>query len=154
MSNDQTNWPVFITDGMTFEAYLKPIPRLHGGLRFKFRPWLGEERANVCRQVGDTTKGAGYGEKVVAIALAKKILEWDAKNASGQPLEITPDSVLGLQPEISKRLYHIILIGDEAYDAVPSDSSSEQLDDLVEEFDANIFGTTKNEEAEKNLLTV
>lgn len=144
----------FINDGYTESAYLRPIDRLHGEVRFQFRPMLVEERALVFEKSGQV-KQDDY-ERRSASLIVKKLVSWSLTvpdNGEDKPLPITAINFLRLKPAIYTRITAIVL-GLDTSDADPLLEQShkmQQTDDVYESaLNATSVGVTREARDEKN----
>src|SRR6185312_3673249 len=119
----------FISDGYTQPGYVQSAERLHGSLRFRYRPVLSEERGRLADAAAATT-AAGYLRQIAAL-LAEKLVAWDLADSLGNPVETSAANVLRIQPELLLKLQQIVL-GAAASDADPL-WSDEQLNRHAEE---------------------
>jgi hypothetical protein len=109
-------------DGYTEDGYIAEVPRLHPALRFRFRPMLSTERAQAMRDMGKAinSPNAKQSEIISAKLMAERILEWDLKDGSGNIVPVTADMILRVKPQLSNRLYAIVVLG-----TAPSDEDPE-----------------------------
>ena len=103
----------YIPDGYDELGYIRPVPRIHLGLRFRFRPLLVEERSRLVEAAGKM-RGDAYDRKCAA-ELAGKLLEWDLRDGADEAVPLTPANLLRLKPQLFQRLFAIVL-GSEAGD--------------------------------------
>lgn len=119
-----------IYDGLTQKAFIAEVPRLHGELRFKFRPPTTE---TINRFIDGLKK-----QSLVALckaeteAMAAKVVEWSLLDMDGQPLPIKNATVAHLQPSLFNRLKDIVLYGREGGDADPAEEIKELQDDTAD----------------------
>lgn len=143
--------PVFIPDGFSTTGYICEIPRLHGAVRFKYRIYLSQARAEIITQISKATPKEG--EKFAAMAVAKNLLSWDVQNGDGKDLEITAEHVLKLHPKVAHRLYRIVM-ADEPPDSEPGQEDETPGEDPETAFAAALNGESYEEAREKNLSVV
>jgi len=143
--------PVIIDDGMSFDGYIQPVERLHGSVEFTYRIFLSEKRAELLTRIA--SKKPAEGERMAAIAVADRLLSWDASDGKGGNLGITEANVLRLHPKISNRLYRIVM-GDEPPDEPPGAKNQNGSVDAESEFRAALNGESTDEAREKNLSVV
>ncbi len=97
--------PIFIDDGMTREGFVPASPRLHGALRFTYRPALPETRFIFLKAPDDG--GKAYTDRVVTL-LEKHLVEWSAKKGE-QPVPILGNNLRRLHPGILTRVLDQVL---------------------------------------------
>ena len=103
-------------DGYTELGYVAAVPRLHGALRFSYRPALVEERSQLV-DAASRLKSQLY-DRYLAAFVADRLLSWDVEDTDGNAVPITGASLLRLQPELFVKLHRIVL-GSHASDLDP-----------------------------------
>jgi hypothetical protein len=137
----------FFHDGYTQRAFIAAVPRLHGTLRFHYRPALVEERSQLYDAAGQLN--SHLFDCHVAQFLAQKIVDWDLVDARRQLIAPTAEAVLRLQPELFVKLTQII-VGTAASDIDPT-WPAEARDRLRDEqAEAAAAGRTIGEIREEN----
>jgi len=141
----------YFHDGYTQRALIAAVPRLHGTLRFSYRPALIEERSQLYDVAGQLN--AHLFDCHVARFLAQKIVDWDLVDAQGQPVPASAEALLRMQPELFIKLNQIVL-GVAASDIDPT-WPAETRDRLVDEQAAaalagRTIGEIREENDEKN----
>ena len=141
----------FFHDGYTQAGYVGPAPRLHGALRFSYRPALVEERS----QLFDAARqlSAHLFDCHLARFLGQKLVDWDLADAQGRPIEPTAEALLRLPPELFVKLGEIIL-GTSASDVDPDWPAETREQILAEATEATLtgrpIGEVRQEHDEKN----
>lgn len=112
----------YIPDGFTVEGYLAPIPRLHGGCRFVYRPMLPHLRDFALQ------KSARQSPKdacvVFAEAIALQVQEWDIRDpVTGVTVPVTPENAKRLQPKLFSDMFAVVG-GTAPSDAFPDEEDS------------------------------
>ncbi|HEX4147206.1 MAG TPA: hypothetical protein VHY91_27160 [Pirellulales bacterium] len=137
----------YFHDGYTQSALIAAVPRLHGALRFTYRPALIEERSQLYDAAGRLN--SHRFDCHVAQFLAEKIVDWDLVDARRQPVPLSAEALLRIQPELFIKLNRIIL-GTAASDVDP-DWPAETRDRLLDEqAAAELAGRTIGEIREEN----
>lgn len=95
-----------IDDGFTKPGRIEPVPNLHQGMEFTYRPMLQEQFEALEDQIQKSPPGPAV--VLMCQALAKQLVAWSEVDADGKPLPITPDRCRRLQPMLMVRLYRII----------------------------------------------
>jgi hypothetical protein len=119
----------YFHDGYTQEGFIAAVPRLHGELRFSYRPALVEERSQLS-DLAARMKSHLY-DRQVAHFVAGKLVSWDLADPAGAEVGIAAESLLRLHPELFAKLQRIVL-GCIACDVDPS-WPGEQQNRLLEE---------------------
>jgi hypothetical protein len=137
----------YFEDGYTRPGYIAPLPLMHAGLRFTYRPALVEERS----QLNDAARqlASHLYDRHVAAFTSEKLVVWDLTDSENQPVPISPRALLRLHPEVFVRLSRIVL-GWIASDVDPDwpQETSDQLGE--EELAAAIAGSTVGEVREEH----
>ena len=134
----------YIPDSYTANGYVAEVPRKHGAIRFKYRPVLAEQRANVQEKMHQL--GGGKAEKVASSVIAQQVMEWDAVDDKGDSLPILPEKIARLQPDLKSRIYGIVM-GARASDADPDEKESPNDDIDAEAIAAAALGGESSVEA-------
>lgn len=119
-----------IPDGYTEEGYIAEDVRLHGELRFSYRPMLAEDRDAI-------EKVARAGSAVQAHALyrkavASRVTNWSEQDAHGVPVPINDANLKRMRPLLFDRLYNVVS-GFRASDADPTrELTPEEIDHELE----------------------
>lgn len=95
-----------IPDGYTETGYIAEEPRVHGELRFTYRPMLAEERDGIdkaCRNLTVAQQHANYRKVLVA-----KLKSWDMTDQKGNAAEITDANIRIMRPVLFDRLYNVV----------------------------------------------
>lgn len=130
----------YIPDGYTEQAYIAELPRIHGEVRFTFRPMLTEERAIVFGRKSKELDPRKF-EQQCAAELAARINHWSLANGSAdQPLPINRETLLKLKPALFQRLVNIVA-GLDASDVDPTWPSDQKAEAADAEIEATILGT-------------
>jgi hypothetical protein len=128
-------------DGYTLPAYIKPIPRLHNEVRFRFRPLDIIERS-VLMAFKDRSYEKEIAKKFCEI-LAVKISEWSIQMRSGDtivPMPIDPIYIQKLKPPLWIRLVNIVIWGMDGGDLDPAASLKEMEKQLDVDVQAIVEG--------------
>jgi hypothetical protein len=138
-------------DGYTESGYIAAVPRLHGALRFAYRPALIEERSQLL-DAAARLKAPLY-DRHLAVFVADKLISWDLEDAVGTEVPIAAESLLRTQPELFAKLHRIVL-GARASDvdpAWPSETKHRLFDDETEAaLIGRAIGEVRAERDEKN----
>lgn len=140
-----------IPDGYTEAGYIAPVPRLHSGIRFKFRPMLHEVKTALL--VGMERKTPAQRSRIVSEAVAKHVTEWDVTDANGAAAPITLASVQHLRPALVDDLYNIVSgwkASDPDPDATDADAEREADAELTSLLEGKSPGEVKEENDRKN----
>jgi hypothetical protein len=97
----------YIEDGETRDGFVAPIPRLHDGARFKFRPTLSRERAIILDAMGN--KSEPDGTDLAGAVLAERVQKWDVKRKNGDIVPLVPAHTVKIHPALLQSIYQIIL---------------------------------------------
>jgi len=141
----------YFQDGYTQSGLIAAVPRLHGALRFTYRPALIEERSQLYDVAGRLN--SHLFDCHVARFLAQKIVDWDLVDAERQPVPASAEALLRIQPELFIKLNRIVL-GTAPSDVDP-DWPPETRDRLLDEKAAaalagRTIGEIREENDEKN----
>jgi hypothetical protein len=141
----------YFHDGYTQSAFIAAVPRLHGTLRFTYRPALVEERSQLYDAA--VKLNSHLFDCHVARFLAQKLVDWDLVDAERQAVAPTAEAMLRMQPELFAKLNQIIL-GTAASDIDPM-WPPETRDRLLDEKAAaaaagRTIGEIREENDEKN----
>jgi hypothetical protein len=145
-----------IFDGYTEKAYIKAIPRIHGEVRFEFRPMLVEERSQLFE--GSGKMSADLYERKSAKTVSQKIVSWSVTQGviDGEeiPYPVSPVNFLRLKPALYQRMTSII-VGLDAGDADPLLSDGEKAEQIDEQYESALqeqpIGIIREVRNEKNL---
>jgi len=133
--------PTRIHDGLTETAYLTPVPRLTGELRFSFRPMPIDSLHRFLDGLrGRSLLALGKAE---AEAVAARLGEWSLMDDDGNPLPITADIIRSLHPSLFRRVKEIVVYGTEGGDPDPLMPHDADFAELIA--DAAASGTTMAE---------
>lgn len=117
-----------INDGYTRHGYLAAVERMHGDLRFTYRPMLPEETASL---VGDSfIQRNPVPQKrfaIMAAAIQGKLVEWSETDEKGEAIKITIDAVRRMPWNLFHGLFNVIS-GVGSSDADPLESPTEETD--------------------------
>ena len=141
----------YIHDGYTQDGYIAAVPRLHGALRFAYRPTLVEERSQLV-DVASRLRAQLYDRHLAAF-VADKLISWDLSDGSGVDVPVAAESILRLQPELFAKLHRIVL-GRAASDVDPTWPTEAESRLFEAESEAALNGRTigelREEHDEKN----
>jgi len=94
-------------DGYTLDGYIAAVPRLHPEVRFTFRPVLYAGRQAWARQMNKTSDADGDTKCSVEL-ICKHVKSWELKHNDAE-VEIKPDTVARLHPQILHKMLDIVL---------------------------------------------
>jgi hypothetical protein len=97
----------YFCDGYTQPGFIAAAPRLHGELRFTFRPALVEERSQLVDAAG-RLKSDAYDRQAAAF-LAQKLVAWELVDGEGRGVAVSAAALLRLHPELFVKLHRIVL---------------------------------------------
>ena len=119
-----------IEDGYTRGGYIEPIPRLHQGMYFEYRPMLPEEVADFHVAIDRAAATGGRGTNgVICQRLADHIKAWsEVQPKSGEKLPIKAETIKRLPPALLMDLRGIVQ-GSRATNLPPN-----ATDDMLREF--------------------
>lgn len=141
----------YISDGYEEDGYIAELPGLFPALRFKYRPMLVEARDTLAQAL--SSRRPSESHKALSAAMASRIVNWDASDATGKPLPIEPVTFQHLRPRLFDRLYAIVC-GDSASDIDPKAAPQAQNAEAEAALQAAIEGRpvseVKREADEKN----
>jgi hypothetical protein len=103
-------------DGYNERAYIAEEPRLHGALRFVYRPLRVVTRSRHLQAIRGLKDDAA--ELKSAEVFSQLVLEWDLQDKQGNLLDINPSTLAALKPMLFYKL-GAILLGDRASDLDP-----------------------------------
>jgi hypothetical protein len=96
----------YFHDGYTQVGFIAAVPRMHGPLRFSYRPTLVEERSQLS-DAAATLKSHLYDRHVAAF-LAGKLVDWDLTDVRGRPITSSGEACLRLHPALFVKLHRIV----------------------------------------------
>lgn len=114
-----------IIDGCEEKGYIEPQRNLHPGMRFKFRPFLIDERTRLLALNRELTADAQHQNTLEQIAV--RITEWNLRDRNGQPIPIAAKTLGTLKPKLYDRVLGIIT-GLDGSDDDPQASAGEKHD--------------------------
>ena len=129
----------YFHDGYTQCGFVAAAPRVHGALRFTFRPALVEERSQLS-DAARQLKSHLYDRHAAAFT-AQKIVEWDLVDARGVAVPVSGEALLRLQPDLFVKL-HKIVAGWLVSDIDPAWPWTRQERVLDDELEAAVAGRT------------
>lgn len=142
-----------IPDGYEEPGYIAEQAGLFPAVRFVYRPMLAEARDTITATT--SRKQPNEYHKILAAAMASRIVKWDVVSADGKPLAADAATIRQLRPRLFDRLYSIIC-GDSSSDIDPKAEPQAQNADAEAALQAAIDGRSaaevKREEDGKNLL--
>ena len=109
---------VYIEDGCTISGYVAEIARLHGEVRFTYRPLAQLERVTTQKKMSEVS--AAQGEKIAAETMRRRLVDWDVTN-NGRDVPIETAEILRLQPMLYQKMY-LIVFGQIPSDVDPNES--------------------------------
>ena len=115
------NGSVYIEDGCNFKGYIESVPRLHGSMRFTYRPLGQLERVATQKKMEIVTPS--QGEKIAAETVRRRMIDWDVTH-NDQPVRFETAEILRLQPMLYQKLY-LIIFGQLPSDLDPMESESD-----------------------------
>jgi hypothetical protein len=136
----------YIHDGYTQEGYVTDVPRLHGALRFSFRPTLVEERSQLA-DLAARVRSQAY-DRYLATFIAEKLVSWDLQDNCGAGVPVAAESILRLQPELFGKLHGVVL-GSQASDSDPCWPTEAESQLFEAETEAALTGRTIGEVGEE-----
>lgn len=115
-------------DGYTQPGYIQAVPRLHGELRYVYRPMLAQQRAPLLDAARDE-KGDKY-ERLACKLACPHITSWSLIDAKGEPVAITAPNMLRVRPAMLSKLINIVA-GLQASDVDPEwpEEVAREMDD-------------------------
>ncbi len=119
----------YFHDGYTQSGFIAAVPRMHGALRFTYRPALVEERSQLS-EVARQLKPHLYDRHAAAFT-AQKIVSWSLVDAHEAAVPVSGESLLRLQPDLFIKLHKIVSgwIPSDIDPAWPPPSRDRALDD-------------------------
>jgi len=99
-------FPNYFDDGYLQQGYVAAVPRLHGALRFTFRPTLVEERSHLV-DAARQLQSAAY-DRHAAQFTAAKLVSWDLRDSAGDEVPFSAEALLRLQPELFVKLHRTV----------------------------------------------
>jgi len=97
----------YFDDGYTRDGFVAAVPRLHGALRFRYRPTLVEQRGEL-REAVAKLDSPGCTRHVAAF-LASQLVAWDLVDRRRQPVAVAADTLLRIHPELLIKVQNIVL---------------------------------------------
>ena len=138
----------YINDGYSESSFIAEVKRLHPALRFKFRPFLQEERHRLLKENAglQPIKAAENSAKI----LAKKISEWDLKDSKGDPVAVSDNAIRRLKPALYDRVLGIVM----GLDPSDEDPEAREVDSpsLADQLEANETGKPIGDVADANAV--
>jgi hypothetical protein len=98
--------PTYLSDGYSEKAFLRGVPKLHGALRFTFRPVLAENRADFVERNGRLD--AREQTRKAAELIKGQLVEWDLRTPKGEVVPVSTDAILRLHPRLLDRLLWVV----------------------------------------------
>jgi hypothetical protein len=115
-----------IYDGLTEKGYIAAVPRVHGEMRFEFRPATNEMIGGFLDGLKNrSTKALGREEAKI---VAGRLVSWSLADKEGEPLPINQSNVWALHPLLFRRLKEITFYGGEGGDADPEAPDDDLMD--------------------------
>lgn len=133
--------PIVFRDGYTRRVLLKGKPGLHGDAEFQIRPLLVEERDELSNIVQKNQPRVF--NLAIRNMMAKQVVGWNATDAEGLPVPLTPANFGRMPPSLYDRLYWV-LIGRDAGDLADDASETEQSDYAAQLLAGSDEGDAKN----------
>ena len=103
----------FIPDGYTAEGFCAETD-FYPAVHFQYRPCVGTEHYGFnAQQVAlfksEKPKDSEQARKNIATLLAKHLVSWDLLSPDGNPVEISLANLLRVEPNLSAKLYGIVM---------------------------------------------
>jgi len=136
----------YFDDGYTRDGFIAAVPRLHGALRFSYRPVLVEQRGEL-RAAGAKLDSRGCTRHVAAF-LTSQLVAWSLVDRRGQPVPVEADRLLRIHPELLIKLQNIVL-GFVPSDVDPAWDEPAMQRELDESAAAALSGSTVGEVREE-----
>lgn len=115
-----------IYDGLNEKGYIAAVPRLHGEIRFEFRPPTAESLGRfIDGRKNRSTAGLFRAE---AEGMALRLVSWSLLDPDGQPLPIKSATVGALNIALFNRLKDIVIYGTDGGDLDPEEDVAELLE--------------------------
>lgn len=133
----------FIPDGYTESAYIKGEDRIHGELRFTYRPMLVEERALLYSDAVERLPEDAKLKKRAA-AVAARIHSWSLVDAKGQAVPVKVEAYLRLKAPLFWRVLNVVM-GVDAGDLDPEAETADALASIDQRIQAAIEGRSASE---------
>lgn len=114
-----------IDDGYTLDGHIAPVPGIHEGLTFTYRPMTKRQLAAMESRIRKA-KDDDEGERVAAETIAAHVTTWDAKNSRDDVAAVTAENVLNMQTLLNVALFNIVR-GYRANDAKPEPDPAKNL---------------------------
>lgn len=111
----------FIDDDYNETGRIAAVEGLHPEVRFSYRPMTAQEWMRCLSECEGKT--LIESREVQAKWLTKKLISWDIRDRSGNPVPATVEKSLKLHAPVFHRLFNIVA-GQEKTDAVPLDESA------------------------------
>lgn len=126
--------PGFIEDGYTVDSLIKGVDGLYEDLRLTYRPTTATERSTALKAMRSALQSANpkKSELEAARILSERISSWNLCRADGSDVEITPENVARLQPDLSQKVWEMVVLGERASDETPdakTDRDQEEADE-------------------------
>ncbi len=96
----------YFHDGYTQSGFIAAVPRMHGELRFTYRPALVEERSQLS-EAARHLKPHLYDRHAAAFT-AQKLVSWDLVDANRVAVPVLGEALLRLQPDLFVKLHKIV----------------------------------------------
>lgn len=144
----------YIRDGYTEDGFIRRQKGIFDqDLRFLFRPMTKLEQQKLVQEVSQVRKDDVARQlKLQAMAVSRKIIEWDYTQPDGKPIPISHEAILEMKPALVDALCAIVC-GYEGSDT--DDEAAHRKNDSDEAAMNRIFGdeASKEEADAKNFVT-
>lgn len=138
----------FINDGYTEAGYIAAVERMHGEMRFTYRPMLPEEVDEAQAVLDQNNVARSHG--LIRGILVKRIIDWSSD------LPVTVESLRTIRPVLWNRIYMIVAgrsPSDPDPKATPEDVSTWTQDMLEAGGTGGTVGEARTERDSKNSET-
>ena len=112
---------VFIDDGYTIDAVLEKT-KFYPEVKVKYRPIGNVEVSKVLGIIASYKNDPEKAERMAARYMAQRVVEWDATNHKGEPVEPSEQNMCRLEPHFAADLFKLLFTND------PDKTSDEAAD--------------------------
>lgn len=141
-----------IRDGQSRNGYVAARERLHGPLRFRYRPMLAED-VELTELESSKGEDPRKGVRLIAAQVSQRLESWSEVDERGEALETSLENVRRLRYPVLLAIYKIVA-GLRASDPDPTgaadDSEPDLASDIIRQAEGKAPGQERLQEQEGN----